>query len=1280
MNSNFFAYKLHFVNYFPADNSVANAYSSNCTAEIYKKSTFNKNINSNNTCVAQTAYGSLINYNDRYVVESIPIHGTGISLNYSSNYNPTSVYSNKIKNESSITKISDGLVGRYAWEIEGLGVMPHIFNGQFTQTEFIWDQSAGLVSDNSFITFANLALTAKFYFEETKLISMNPLAWTIGESSIILDQKNIPVLKYKPAFLGISGWTVSDLHFFHETTKTLFMGTGDIVKYDDYKTVMMPEYGQVFLLIEKNEGKKVFIFNLQGMHLETRDTFLQVSDYKFKYNADNTIQKIIDGLGKEIVFSRNFSGKLEKIVSANGLESILEINSDNNLSQVITPSGHNYQMSFDNNKQLVSFMDTKSVKTIFVYNASGEIVSENKNNGLSQSFIENIVGLFKEQIHLVGQNQIDKFSISRNEVSISMQKYDSENELIYTQNNFFNDLKDTFSEIGHTRENSYAANPVWATDFMTTWFATNNISESGQNISEKSYEISADYYENRLNPLTKYVTTVNKNNGIVTPSYLYVNSLDRVVMNQDSTGSPSYLDYNTYGQITKLRPANQHPTDITYNADGKIIKKQKGTEWSIYGYDQYGYLNTESNSNNQMTTYLNDIEGKILEKTLPNGDKVKFEYTDGGTPSKITAPNNQVHYFQMSLGDFITNAITPNNKNTSFEYDVDKRITKITKPTGNEIVYNYKPQSANLQSITTPSGTLVINGIDARKRLRSITSTDQIKTEIDWAHTQVQEQRFFDTDGSLIGKVTNNFKSDELKINQIKINDQIIANYNFDSAGRVSAINQASYQYSNYNYTKSQTVNFNGMSATYAAEDSDSGNKPIQIISAQIKENPNLQLFMTMKRSFDTFGNATEFSQTTLNTQSGVYNNFYTLTPTYDANSRLIQIAKNRKSYINGQQINSTDFLNEYVYPQNSNNNVKEYNQRTTPSSNPIKRTIASHTNDDALTKLTGSINRDYVYNDDGDLKSMTNCHGVVNYDYDVFGNLKKVILADGKIIEYKVDGLNRRIKKSINGITKEYYLWYDQTHIAAILDENKIPKLTYIYGPESQISPSYVIKDGTTYKILHDPGLGSIRYIIDPQTQQIMQEVEYDENGNIMKNTNPEFQPILFSGGLYDFDTKLTRFGARDYDSTVGRWTTKDPIGFNGGDTNLYAYVGGNPMSYVDPSGLAAICQRPLSGTTTTYTGQPLDFLNLEFAHENIFYDDGGNVGFFDNGVRPDAKDKSNYTCKDKHYDDERLKQAVTKAKATNRFTGKSYNFIANNCQDFITNVLYFYNQSGGK
>ncbi len=64
-------------------------------------------------------------------------------------------------------------------------------------------------------------------------------------------------------------------------------------------------------------------------------------------------------------------------------------------------------------------------------------------------------------------------------------------------------------------------------------------------------------------------------------------------------------------------------------------------------------------------------------------------------------------------------------------------------------------------------------------------------------------------------------------------------------------------------------------------------------------------------------------------------------------------------------------------------------------------------------------------------------------------------------------------------------------------------------------------------------------------------------------------FQPFGFAGGLWDPDTLLVRFGLRDYDPETGRWTAKDPIGFGGGDANLYGYVGGDPVNAVDPAGL---------------------------------------------------------------------------------------------------------------
>lgn len=63
---------------------------------------------------------------------------------------------------------------------------------------------------------------------------------------------------------------------------------------------------------------------------------------------------------------------------------------------------------------------------------------------------------------------------------------------------------------------------------------------------------------------------------------------------------------------------------------------------------------------------------------------------------------------------------------------------------------------------------------------------------------------------------------------------------------------------------------------------------------------------------------------------------------------------------------------------------------------------------------------------------------------------------------------------------------------------------------------------------------------------------------------------PFGFAGGLYDGDTGLTRFGFRDYDADVGRWTAKDPIQFAGGDTDLYGYCVGDPVNGVDLNGLS--------------------------------------------------------------------------------------------------------------
>ena len=81
---------------------------------------------------------------------------------------------------------------------------------------------------------------------------------------------------------------------------------------------------------------------------------------------------------------------------------------------------------------------------------------------------------------------------------------------------------------------------------------------------------------------------------------------------------------------------------------------------------------------------------------------------------------------------------------------------------------------------------------------------------------------------------------------------------------------------------------------------------------------------------------------------------------------------------------------------------------------------------------------------------------------------------------------------------------------------------------------------------------LGSVRLVVNTQTGEVAQSIDYDPYGRVLNETGAGFQPFGYAGGLYDSYTKLVRFGARDYDPGMGRWTNRDPIGFAGGQGNL--------------------------------------------------------------------------------------------------------------------------------
>ena len=165
-------------------------------------------------------------------------------------------------------------------------------------------------------------------------------------------------------------------------------------------------------------------------------------------------------------------------------------------------------------------------------------------------------------------------------------------------------------------------------------------------------------------------------------------------------------------------------------------------------------------------------------------------------------------------------------------------------------------------------------------------------------------------------------------------------------------------------------------------------------------------------------------------------------------------------------------------------------------------------------------------------------------------------------------NGLNRRVGKKVNGSLTEGFLYEGQLRPVAWLDGASNVHARFVYGTRVNV-PEYMVTAEGTFRILTDH-LGSPRLVVNASTGAVAQRVDYDEWGVVLADSAPGFQPFGFAGGLYDRDTGLVRFGARDYDASTGRWTNKDPVRFRGG-LNFYEYCYGDPVNLKDPSGLLA-------------------------------------------------------------------------------------------------------------
>jgi RHS repeat-associated protein len=146
-----------------------------------------------------------------------------------------------------------------------------------------------------------------------------------------------------------------------------------------------------------------------------------------------------------------------------------------------------------------------------------------------------------------------------------------------------------------------------------------------------------------------------------------------------------------------------------------------------------------------------------------------------------------------------------------------------------------------------------------------------------------------------------------------------------------------------------------------------------------------------------------------------------------------------------------------------------------------------------------------------------------------------------------------------------------------------------YLYGPEvDQVLADEVFAAGAGGQRISSDVLwqladqqGSIRDVVDA-AGTVRNHVEYDAYGNITSegvsvaqgagggaSVTAVDQLFYYTGQELDKDAKLYNYNARWYDPAMGRFISEDPSGFDAGDPNLYRYVGDDPISNTDPTGL---------------------------------------------------------------------------------------------------------------
>jgi RHS repeat-associated protein len=975
---------------------------------------------------------------------------------------------------------------------------------------------------------------------------------------------------FKPAYLGIGGWGLNAIHYLSIEEGIIYLGNGQTREVKDALATFSDR-----IEFPSADGLEVYAFDSKGLHRETRHGLTGGVLWTFSYDEDGKILSVTDSFRNTTSFVRTKGSKLIRVIAPYGQETELTLDNDGYLARAASSRDEIFRMGYLSGGLMSEFQKPNGKVNRFNYDSMGYLLRDDSAGGAALRFKGSLSGASGSPIDInmtTAEGRKTDYLLSRSgdgfyerrktfpDGTTSVMRYKSGKSETLTTPDF--ELKTEFQPDIRFKEKLSIP--------TRTQLKFNELAEFPIEVNS-SQELTGS-----LSPFDfSSLTTRLMINGKV-----FTEVFDRA-SNQTVLTSPmgriTSFQIDDFGNRINEQVGQLEPTKYSYDQRGRLFGISRGKKKTEFQYDNQGLLESIVDPLLRKVRYSYDEAHRLKSETLPDGRSIGYQYDPNGNLISVTPPSRPAHQFKFNLLDLVSSYLAPSLQQegvteTRYSYNRDKQLIGIAFPGGEQIAIKYGQKSGRLEQVVTNRGSYAYT-YNSSGLLEKIVSPDDIA--IDFAYfgslPRSQSTKAFGNENSLEFGYNKDLKVKSLRFRSGRGSSSSSARSS--NSGSISKSGHSSHEI-NYGYDDDGLL-------TQAGEmtiglDPDTGS----VVSSKLG------------KVKETYGYDQEYGELKMMALSFNEQDLYQETFTRDelgriTNKKISPAGKKPSefsySYNPAGQLSTVhkdnELVSKYEYDFNGNPISKIRNGQSLASSY------------DSQDRLTSDSIRDYAYNPRGQLRLVTEkdksdltngsngSNGVngpnannlarerqTQLSYDLVGNLLSVTLPDGKAIEYLTDGLNRRVAKKINGQLTEQYLYQSQLQIAALIDPNGHLVSRFVYGTKANV-PEYMIKADRKYKIFSDH-LGSPNLVIDTETGAIAQQIEYDEFGAVLSDSNPGFQPFGFAGGLYDRDTGLVRFGARDYDPQVGRWTSKDPIGFEGGDTNLYGYVLNDPINMIDPNG----------------------------------------------------------------------------------------------------------------